>query len=65
MFGIFRNIGSPEVIIIAGLVLFFFGGRKIAEFAQGIKESKKEFGKIKEDLQNPNGKKDEATGGGE
>lgn len=61
MFGFLRNIGSGEVIIIAGLVLFFFGGKKISEFAQGLKESKKEFGKIKEDLQNPDDKKDDES----
>ncbi len=62
MFDFLRNIGSGEVIIIAVIVLFFFGGKKLSEFAQGLRESKKEFGKIKEDLQNPDDKKDEASG---
>jgi Sec-independent protein translocase protein TatA len=52
MFNIFRNIGSPEIIIIAVLAFFFFGGRKLGEFAKGIRESKNELKKIKEDLGN-------------
>lgn len=56
MFGI-RNIGSPEVIIIAIIVLFFFGGSKISEFTQGLTESRKELNKIKEDLKKPGGNK--------
>lgn len=56
MFGI-RNIGSPEVIIIAIIILFFFGGSKISEFTQGLTESRKELNKIKEDLKKPGGNK--------
>ena len=65
MFNFLRNIGSGEVIIIAALVVFFFGGKKLSEFAKGLKDSKNEFGKIKEDLQNPGGKKSETSGGGQ
>ena len=53
MFNIFKNIGSGEVIIVAVLVLLFFGGKKFTELAQGLKQSKKEFNKIKDDLQKP------------
>ena len=56
MFGI-KNIGSPEVIIIAVLALFFFGGSKLSQFAKGLRDSKDEFGKIKEDLKKPEGDK--------
>lgn len=52
MFGLFRNIGSGEVVIIALLILFFFGGSKLSEFAKGLRQSKKELGKIKKDLEN-------------
>ena len=63
MFGFLRNIGSGEGIIIAVLAVIFFGGRKLTEFAQGLKESKKEFGKIKEELQNPDKEEEKTTGG--
>jgi Sec-independent protein translocase protein TatA len=53
MFGALRNIGSAEVIIIAVLVLLFFGGKKLSEFGQGIRESKKELKNIKDELQKP------------
>lgn len=63
MFGALRNIGSAEVIIIAVLVLLFFGGKKLSEFGQGIRESKKELKNIKEELEKPeNG--GNASGGG-
>jgi len=63
MFDFLHNISSPEIIIIAALVVFFFGGKKLSEFARGLRESKDEFGKIKEDLQKPDSKKDETSEG--
>ena len=39
------NIGAPELIIIAVLLLLFFGGKKIPEFIRGIGESIREFKK--------------------
>ena len=63
MFNIFKNIGSGEVIIVAVLVLLFFGGKKFTELAQGLKQSKKEFNKIKEDLQKPEETKNDQPGG--
>jgi sec-independent protein translocase protein TatA len=64
MFGILRNIGTAELLIIAVLILLFFGGKKLGELAQGIRTSKKEFSKIKEELEKPEGKKGDSTGGG-
>lgn len=64
MFGVLRNIGTAEVIVIAVLVLLFFGGKKLSEFAQGIRASKKEFEKIKEDLEKPEDTKSDSLGGG-
>jgi sec-independent protein translocase protein TatA len=64
MFGILRNIGTAELLIIAVLVLLFFGGKKLSEFAQGLNQSKKEFTKIKEELKKPEDKKGDSTGGG-
>ena len=33
------NIGTKEIIIIAALVVLFFGGKKIPELSKGIAES--------------------------
>jgi Sec-independent protein translocase protein TatA len=63
MFGALRNIGSAEVIIIAVLVLLFFGGKKLSEFGQGIRESKKELKNIKDELQKPEDGGDTSGGG--
>jgi sec-independent protein translocase protein TatA len=46
----FRNIGAAEIIIVALVLLLFFGGRKIPEFIKGVGEAIKEFRKAsKED----------------
>lgn len=39
------NLGLPEILIIAFLLILFFGGRKIPEFIKGIGEAIKEFRK--------------------
>ena len=39
----FSQFGAPEIIIIALLLLVFFGGRKIPEFIKGIGEAVREF----------------------
>ena len=62
MFNSLRNIGSPEVIVIAVLVLLFFGGKKLSEFSQGIRESKKELKNIKEELNKPEDGKNTSGG---
>ena len=40
-----QNIGAPELIIIALLLLLFFGGRKITEFIRGVGDAIREFKK--------------------
>lgn len=45
----FRSIGTTEWIIIAVIVLFLFGGKKIPEFFKGLAESVKEFKKASKD----------------
>lgn len=45
----FRSIGSTELIIIAVIVLFLFGGKKIPEFFKGLAEAVKEFKKTSKD----------------
>ncbi|HAP37724.1 preprotein translocase [Candidatus Shapirobacteria bacterium RIFOXYD1_FULL_38_32] len=41
----FRNIGSTELIIIAVVLLFLFGGKKLPELGRGIGDAIKEFRK--------------------
>ena len=45
----FKNIGTPELIIIAAVVVLLFGGRKIPEFMKGIGEAIKEFRQASKD----------------
>lgn len=46
----FKNIGLPEIIIIAVVLLLLFGGKRIPEFIRGLGEAVKEFRKAsKED----------------
>lgn len=39
------NIGTTELIIIALLLILFFGGRKIPEFIKGVGDAIKEYRK--------------------
>lgn len=41
----FRNLGTPEILIIAFLIILFFGARKVPEFIKGIGEAITEFKK--------------------
>jgi len=41
----FKSIGTTELIIIAAVVLFLFGGRKIPELFKGMAEAVREFKK--------------------
>jgi sec-independent protein translocase protein TatA len=44
------NLGTTEIIIIALILIFLFGGRKIPELIRGFGEAIKEFKKAaKED----------------
>ena len=45
----FRSIGTTEWIIIAGIVLLLFGGKKIPEFFRGLGDAVKEFKKASKD----------------
>jgi TatA/E family protein of Tat protein translocase len=47
---IIGNIGTTEWIIIAILILVFFGGDKLQEFARGLGESGKEFKRLKKEF---------------
>lgn len=44
-----KNIGATEIIVVAVLLLVFFGGKKLPELAKGIGDAIKEFrGALKE-----------------
>ncbi len=43
------NFGTTEIIVIAFLILLFFGGRKIPELVRGVGESIREFRKAAKD----------------
>ncbi len=45
----FRSIGTTELIIIAFIILFLFGGKKIPEFFRGMGDAIKEFKKASRD----------------
>lgn len=40
---LFMNLGAPEIIIIAIIVLLLFGGKKIPELMHGIGKGVKSF----------------------
>jgi sec-independent protein translocase protein TatA len=39
------NFGLTEIIIIAGLIILFFGGKKLPEFIKGMSDAIREFRK--------------------
>ena len=45
----FRSIGPTELLIIAGVVILLFGGKKIPEFFKGLADAVKEFKKASKD----------------
>jgi sec-independent protein translocase protein TatA len=51
MFG----LGIPEIIIIALVILFLFGAKRIPDIGEGLGKTVKEIGKIKKDLSKERG----------
>jgi sec-independent protein translocase protein TatA len=45
----FRSIGTTELLIVAGIIIFLFGGKKIPEFFRGLSDAVKEFKKSAKD----------------
>lgn len=44
-----NNIGTTEILIVAAVVLIFFGGKKLPELARGIGDAIREFKKSSKD----------------
>jgi sec-independent protein translocase protein TatA len=42
---LFNNIGAPELIVIALVLLLLFGGKKLPELARGVGDAIREFKK--------------------
>jgi len=42
---VLKSIGTGELAVIAAMVFFFVGGRKLPELARGIGDSIREFKK--------------------
>jgi sec-independent protein translocase protein TatA len=55
----FGNLGTPEIILIALVVLILFGAKKIPEFMQGLGKGVREFRKAAKDIQEEIEKPDE------
>ena len=46
----FNNIGTPEILIIAFVLLVLFGAKKLPEFARGLGQSGKEIKKASKEF---------------
>lgn len=44
-----QNIGTTEILIIAGVLLLLFGAKSLPQFAKGLGQAKGEFKKALED----------------
>ncbi len=58
---LFGNLGLAEILIIALVVLLFFGGRKIPELmrglGKGVSSFKQGMNEIQDEITKPTGKK--------
>ena len=59
------NLGMPEVIIIAIVILFLFGGKKLPELmhgvGKGIRDFKRGMNGVEEEIKKDDIKKDDKT----
>lgn len=46
----FSNISSSELLVVALVIMFLFGGKKLPEFARGLGEAAKELKKAKKEF---------------
>ena len=49
MLNFIRNIGLPELLIIAVVLILLFGSRKTKELSRGLGESAKELKRVKKE----------------
>jgi sec-independent protein translocase protein TatA len=47
----FGNLGTPEILIIALIILILFGAKRIPEFMSGLGKGVREFKKAARDIQ--------------
>ena len=47
----FGNLGTPEILIIALIILILFGAKRIPEFMHGLGKGVREFKKAARDIQ--------------
>ena len=50
----FFNLGGPDTLIIAAVVMFLFGAKKLPELARGMGQAVKEFTKAKDEPNDDN-----------
>ena len=55
------RIGLTEILIIVGIVLLLFGGKKIPELMKGLGSGLKEFKNAAKDDKQPANKKEDET----
>lgn len=55
MFNFIRNIGIPEIILIAVVLFLLFGSKKSKEISRDLGKSAKEFKKIKKEAEDVKG----------
>ena len=48
------NLGTPEIIVIAIILIYFFGDKKLKEFARRLGESTKEIKKFQKEIEEGN-----------
>ncbi len=54
-------IGVPQVLLVLGLILLLFGGKKIPELMKGLGNGIKEFKNATKDEEDKINKKEETT----
>ena len=47
----FDGLGGPEVLVVLVVILIFFGGEKMPEFARGLGKAMREFKKAASDVE--------------